>query len=145
MDDASVGQDDVERRDRGRGGPVGDAPESACVGRDVAAHRGQVDARRVRGEEQAVLPGALVQVGGDDSGLDVGQSVRHVDVQHAIHRLQGHHESAGIGHRAAGQSRTAAPDRHRGLRLVRPSQGNRDVVGGFREDHPEGLALGHGQ
>src|SRR5437870_4369110 len=94
LDLLSVWQDHVQAQDPGAGGPVLDGAHPVRVGRGHAAHGGHTTRARIGREQQAVRRQGGVQLGVHDARFADDLHVGYVDLQHAVHRVEGQDDAA---------------------------------------------------
>ena len=94
----------------------------------------------VRGEEQAMGPGGLVELGRDHAGLDHGQEIGRVDLQDAVHAVQGQDHAAGRADGPAREARTGPARRDRAAVLVGQGQDGGHLGRGLGQEHGLGAA-----
>ncbi|CAB4915616.1 unannotated protein [freshwater metagenome] len=152
-DDLAAAGHDLELEHVVAGDAVLHAAQAPGVGRHVAADRRPGRARGVRGVPEAVLGHRGAQVVVDDPGLDDGQPLQGVDLEHPVHPLERHDDAALERVRPAGQpgAGTAGDDRD----AVAQARAHHvdDVGGAGGADHrggptvrgPRGLVAAHGR
>ncbi len=131
------------------GHPVLDRPHAPGIGGHVATQAGRLLAGEHR-VDQAVRGQGLVQLGQGHPGLDHGHVVVGVDLQDAVHPLEGDHHPLRGGDAPAGQAGARAPGGERDLFGDRRPDDGRHLSGVARPDHgpradrrgAEGLVVG---
>ena len=136
-DDLAGAEHHLEAQDVVAGHAVLDGPHPAGVGGDVATEAGRLLAGEHR-VDQPVGDEGRVQSGQGHPGLDHGHVVGRVDLEDAVHPLEGHHHAALDRPAAPGQpgARSARGERNP-LGPGRPDDG-RHLVGGPRPHHGPG-------
>ena len=118
------GQHRLEAQDAVAGDAVADGPHAAGVGADVAAERGAQTPRGTRGRE-AEGQQRRVELLEGDARLDDRHVVVGVDVDDAVHPVEGHHDAVGPRAAAARQPGARPPGHHRHPLVRRPGRGRR--------------------
>ena len=118
LDDAAVGQDELDAEDVVDGDAVLERVRPAGVGGDVAADGAGALARRVRGEVPAVRLEVVRQPEVDDARLDDGVAVAVIDFEDALHARQRDHHAAADRQTAAGQAGAGPARQERHVQLV---------------------------
>lgn len=133
-DDGAVWEDDFEAEDVVAGDPVFEAARAAGVGGDIAAEGAFAEAGWVRRVVPSEFADLVLEVAGDDAGLDDGDPVGRVDLEDAVHAFHGEDDAAVDGDAAADVADAAAADGDGDLVSSGEGHDGADVGSGFGED-----------
>ena len=139
-DGLARGQDGLEPRHVARGDAVLHRLAAPRVLGHVAAHEAGLEAHGVARVPQAVLLQGLVDGVRDDARLGHDHEVLEVDLEDAVHALEGEDDAAQRGHAAAREAGAGPARRDRDAALAREGHDRLDLGGAGRLHH----GLGHG-
>lgn len=139
VDDGAIGEDDLEAEDVVAGDPVFEAARAAGVGGDIAAEGAFAETCWVRRVVPAEFADLVLELAGDDAGLDDGDPVGWADLEDAVHAFHGEDDAAVDGDAAADVADPAAADGDGDLVSGGEGHDGADVCGGFNEDDGVGF------
>ena len=145
--DLAAGQHHLQAQHVAPGDAVLDGPAAAGVLGYVAADEAGLEAHGIASIKEAELAHRLVDLVGHDAGLDGDRHVLLVNLQDAVHALQGKQDAAEQRHRAAGQAGPGAAGRHRHPLPIGQAQDGGHLLRPIGLDHDLGqvgvLVAGH--
>lgn len=130
-----VGQHDLQTQHRIPGHAVLEAPESAGVGRQIAADGGDLKTGRVRWIEHAPGRNGSAEIAVDHPGLGHRVQIIIGNIEDRGHPVRGQHNCGVDGAGSTGQPGSGASRNHRHPVLAGPPQGGGNLRGVGRQYH----------